>query len=239
MYLLGIDLETTGIDPSSSDIIEVGYLVWDTKSACPITLGSELVKIETPLPAEVKTLTGISEKHLSSFGISLKRAIGSLADLAKGCDFLVGHNAINFDRKFLAKACKEFKIEFPAKYWIDSMIDIPYPASIKTRKLDYLAVEHKVPIVNSHRAAFDILVTMQILEKYNWETIAERAKTGFIKLIADVSYEDRTKASSRGFKWDADAKVWFMTIRAYDAKNLNFDFPIKSEVLENNGVKGC
>ena len=37
MYLLGIDLETTGIDPSSSDIIEIGYMVWDTNFSHPVT----------------------------------------------------------------------------------------------------------------------------------------------------------------------------------------------------------
>ena len=156
MYLLGIDLETTGIDLSSSDIIEIGYMIWDTNLSCPVKFGSHLIKINDPLPEEIKDLTGINDNHLNKFGMDLKQAITSLSDLARKCDFLVGHNAIEFDRKYLSKACQKYSIEFPKKYWIDTMIDIPYSHSIKTRKLDYLAVEHNISVAIAHRAVFDI-----------------------------------------------------------------------------------
>ncbi len=239
MYLLGIDLETTGIDPSSSDIIEIGYMIWDTDLSCPVKFGSYLIKINDPLPEEIKNLTGINDNHLNKFGVDLKQSIGSLSDLAQKCDFLVGHNAVEFDRKYLIKACKKYSIEFPQKYWIDTMVDIPYPNSIKTRKLSYLAVEHNISVVAAHRAVFDIWTTMQILSKYKIHEITERAKTGFVKLIAKVSYEDRSKASTQGFKWDSENKIWFKILRVYDAKNIQFDFPVESEVIENEGVIGC
>ena len=76
--------------------------------------------------------------------------------MAEKCDFLVGHNALEFDRKYLSKACQKYSIEFPKKYWIDTMIDIPYSTSIKTRKLDYLAVEHNISVTIAHRAIFDM-----------------------------------------------------------------------------------
>ena len=239
MYLLGIDLETTGIDPSSSDIIEIGYMVWDTNLSCPVKCGSYLIKINNVLPEEIKNLTGITDNYLNKFGIELNRAIISLSDIAKKCDFLVGHNAIEFDRKYLSQACQKYSIEFPKKYWIDTMIDILYSNSIKTRKLNYLAVEHNISITIAHRAVFDIWTTMQILSKHKIQEITERAKTGFIKLIAKVSYEDRTKASAQGFKWDSKNKIWFKTLRIYDAKNIQFDFPVESEIIENEGVIGC
>lgn len=239
MYFLGIDLETTGIDLSSSDVIEIGYMVWDTNLSCPINFGSYLIKIDQPLPAEIKKLTGINDNYLNKFGVDLKQAIVSLSDLAQKCDFLVGHNVIDFDRKYLGKACKKYSIKFPQKYWIDTMTDIPYSHSIKTRKLDYLAVEHNIPVVVTHRAVFDIWTVMQILSKHNIDKIVERAKTGFIKLIAKVSYEERTKASTQGFKWDSKNKIWFKILRTYDAKNIQFDFPISSEVIETEGIKGC
>lgn len=241
MLFLGIDLETTGIDPSSSEIIEIGYIVWDTDQSCPITFGSYLIKNNHPLPAEIKKLTGIKDDYLSKFGISLKQAIISLSALAQKCDFLVGHNALEFDRKHLSKACHKHSIQFPQKYWIDTMIDIPYPSSIKTRKLDYLAVEHDISVVIAHRAVFDIWTTMQILSnsKYKIHEIIERAKTGFVKLIAKISYEERGKASAQGFKWDSKNKIWFKVLRFYDAKNIQFDFPVESKVIESEGVRGC
>ena len=239
MYLLGIDLETTGVDPSSSEIIEIGFMIWDTDLSCPVIFGSYLIKNDNPLPVEIKKLTGVKDDYLNKFGMSLKQAVTFLAGLAEKSDFLVGHNAIEFDRKYLIQSCKKYSIKFPKKYWIDTIIDIPYSSSIRTRKLDYLAVEHKISVVVSHRAVFDLWTTMQIIEKYNIEEIIERAKTGFIKLIANVSYEDRTKASMQGFKWDPKNKIWFKILRVYDTKNVKFDFPIDSEVIETNGIIGC
>ena len=239
MYLLGIDLETTGIDPSSSDIIEIGYMIWDANLSCPVKCGSYLIKINAPLPEEIKHLTGINDDHLNKFGINLKQAMTLLSEIAQKCDFLVGHNAVEFDRKYLSKVCKNYSIKFPQKYWIDTMTDIPYSNSIKTRKLDYLAVEHNISVVVAHRAIFDIWTTMQILSKYDINEITKRAKTGFIKLTAQVSYEERAKASTQGFKWDSKNKIWFKILRTYDTKNIQFDFPISSEVIETEGIKGC
>lgn len=239
MYFLGIDLETTGIDPTSSDIIEIGYVIWDTDLSCPVKFGCHLIKINYPLPLEIKKLTGINDNHLNKFGVALKQAILSLADLARDCDFLIGHNAIEFDRKYLSKACKDYSILFPKKYWIDTMIDLPYPSSIKTRKLNYLAVEHQIPVTLSHRAVFDVWTAMQILKQYDIKETIERAKTGFVKLIAKISYEERTKASTQGFKWDPKNKIWFKVLREYDVKNIQFDFPVNSELIADKGIIGC
>ena len=156
MFFLGIDLETTGLDPSSSEIIEIGYMVWDSSLLRSVTCGSYLIKNNYPLPEEIKKLTGITDNYLSKFGIDLKKAVIFLSGLAKKCDFLVGHNTIEFDRKYLSKTCKKYSLKFPKKYWIDTIIDLPYPKSIKTRKLDYLAVEHDIYVKTKHRAIFDI-----------------------------------------------------------------------------------
>ena len=56
----------------------------------------------------------------------------------------------------MSRACRQFNIRFPQKFWIDSMIDIPFPKGIKTRKLSYLALEHQVPVRYVHRAVFDV-----------------------------------------------------------------------------------
>ena len=80
---------------------------------------------------------------------------------------------------------------------------------------------------------------MQILSKYDINEIIKRAETGFVKLLAKVSYDERDKAKAKGFNWDSENKIWFKIVRAYDAEKIQFDFPVSVEVIANTAVKGC
>ena len=65
-----IDVETTGLDCDKSEILELGAIrvidhqVADTFSA--------LVRPEQPIPAEITTLTGITQNAVSAQGTALQ-----------------------------------------------------------------------------------------------------------------------------------------------------------------------
>ncbi|RLA62960.1 MAG: hypothetical protein DRQ88_12985, partial [Epsilonproteobacteria bacterium] len=121
MYLLGLDLETTGLSPEQDEIIEIGYMMWDTSINGPVLIGGALVKPTVKkLPQIIVELTGITDNQLRDFGMGLKDGLLRLSALASRADYIVAHNGISFDRKFLTNAYTELNLPFPDKYWIDT-----------------------------------------------------------------------------------------------------------------------
>jgi DNA polymerase III epsilon subunit-like protein len=96
------DLETTGLDATCCQIIEIGWCV--VRSGRPAACRSLLVRCATGVPPEVQALTGISTELLERDGIPLGEALRAF--LAETSDLpLVGHNVLRFDLRFLEAAC--------------------------------------------------------------------------------------------------------------------------------------
>jgi len=237
VYLLGIDLETTGLDPNKDEIIEVGAVVWDTSSNSPVELFSQLISVGSRLiPQKITELTTITDEQLKLFGAPVEGVIAALSAMGEKCEFYVGHNALRFDKKFLKNTCERHKIKMPDKPWIDTTIDVDFPADIRTRKLSYLAAEHKFVGIEAHRAAFDVMTMFKILAKYNIDEVCARAKSDLVVVVAKVDYENRDKASENGFRWDPSNKTWSKVMRQYDVTKSKFPFGVnisKSDLLDD------
>ncbi len=232
MIVLGLDLETTGLNPATDRIIEIGAVVWDVEQKKPLKLMSELIQPEIPVPAEITKITGITNEDIEKHAISLSEGMQRLADLMPSCSYFVGHNGREFDRLFLEKAAEEcgLKLHLP---WIDTIHDIPYPDFIGTRKLTHLCAEHGFLNPFSHRAVFDVLSMLEVFSKYDFSEVEKFQQSPEMKLIAKVSYDDRDKAKKAGFRWDPQGKAWYKKVKECQLPVLNFDFPVESQLLQS------
>ena len=94
-----IDVETTGLDCDKSEILELGAIrvidhqVTDTFSA--------LVRPEQPIPAEITTLTGITQDAVSAQGTALQPLLEQFWAFV-GQSPVMGHN-LDFDLAFFEK----------------------------------------------------------------------------------------------------------------------------------------
>ena len=104
MRVLGIDLETTGLNVEQDRIIELGACIWDTETQMPIEFLSILVKPEAglPLSLEVKDVTGITDELLERIGFETEYATAHLIEMAKRADCFCAHNGTDFDKPLLA-----------------------------------------------------------------------------------------------------------------------------------------
>jgi DNA polymerase-3 subunit epsilon len=221
--ILGIDLETTGLDTATCEVIEVGAVLWDEKLKQPISLLSEFINGPV-VPPEITEITGIRQEYLSR-GITLEEARLRLHVMCGQVEWVVAHNGTNYDKPiFERQLSKATHLK-----WIDTSVDIPYPKHITTRKLSHLAAEHGFANPFRHRALFDVLTMLKVLSEYDFEAVAKSAAYPPLSVIANVSYDDREKAKARGYRWDSARKIWLKTLKEPDLERERTEagFPIR------------
>lgn len=103
-----VDVETTGLDPHSDRIIEVGAIRMDRAglSHRETESFSALVKIDQPIPEEAVKIHGITDQMLKDSGIQIDQALSKIKEMVGDLP-VVAYNA-TFDQSFInaeAKRC--------------------------------------------------------------------------------------------------------------------------------------
>jgi len=226
MILLGLDVETSGLDPANDRIIEMGAVLFDWDTKMPMQILSELVdptmdmttnSDQFTLPAEITAITGITSEALDNYGTHERDTLAKLDEMAFHTGYFVAHNGNAFDRPFVEEAFRRHSIELSDKPWLDTMVDIKFPASIKTRNMHHLGADHMVLNPFRHRAVFDVLTMFKVMEHYNLDDIIVRSKEPMVYLQALVSFDEKEKAKERGYRWYAPAKIWWKGMKQTDA----------------------
>lgn len=104
-----IDLETTGLNPKTDRILELGMIVKDMDI-------SLLISQDNPIPEFITELTGITDAMVADEGCSILRA---LAFLQEGFSehLIIGHNILAFDYPFLLAEAERSGIDLDIDYY--------------------------------------------------------------------------------------------------------------------------
>ena len=231
LYFMGLDVETTGLNSESCEIIELAYAVYDMRAKKPVFMRSDLILHEgLEVPPEITEITGIRTEDCRGWGEMPSLVYVEFLKYAQDMDFLVAHNA-PFDKAFVMKSMKEFGVEETIGHipWIDTITDVNWRTT-GSRKLGYLAADHGFLNPFAHRALFDVITMMNLLCEYDVDEIVRRSKIPTKKVIANVGFQDKELAKERGFKWDAEGKVWWMNMKEDEIKQTLF--PFKTTLME-------
>lgn len=146
---ISIDLETTGLNPKTDKIIEIGAAkVVD--GVCVDTFSS-FVNPGRRLEERITELTGIRDEDLAEAPY-IEEVLPKLLDFL-GDFCLLGHSVL-FDYSFLKKAAVNMDLPFE-KQAIDTLkIARKYLADLESRSLDKLCEHFQIPH-NAHRALAD------------------------------------------------------------------------------------
>lgn len=151
MDFIAFDLETTGIQPKTDAIVEIGAVRFSGTE--PGEAFSTLINPGRPIPPEASAVNGITDEMVADQP-DVQTVLGDLADFCGDLP-LVAHNA-PFDYKFLLKAVEDHRARAPAGIVLDScaLARVVFPGMINY-KLGTLVSHFGFPSGTFHRAEED------------------------------------------------------------------------------------
>lgn len=241
MLLLGLDFESSGIDPEVHSVTEVGAVLWDTDLHAPTRSIGYLVDPgpDTSWQEDCAKLTGLTADLCAKSGYPSEKGLKQLLLWYNMVDAVIAHNGNHFDRRLFDRWCAKHDWEVDKKLWIDTMTDLPLPPKA-SRKLVHMAAEHGFLNPFPHRALFDVMTMLKVFDQYPLEDVLRLAKSPARILVALVSREENAKAKSLGYYWKPDPiKQWRKDIKLCNtdeeiakAKEVGFE----ARLLEEDAV---
>src|SRR5260221_2222618 len=177
--LVAIDLETTGLDPASAQIIEIGAVKFQGHEI--IETYSTLVDPESQIPAKITSITGITQENIAG-APKLRDVLPRLKQFV-GSAPVVGHN-IDFDLHFLHKAGVLEANPAIDTYELASVLLPTAPRYNLNALMQQLQLE---PDGDYHRALADALATVRVYGAL-WDKLLERLPVRLVREIAAAGH---------------------------------------------------
>ena len=216
---LFVDVETTGLDRASDEIIELAIAPFEYGRTTGLiyTAAEPRTWLEEPtreIPDHVVRLTGITSEMVRGTRID-DDAVNQLVERA---DLIVAHNAA-FDRPFLEKRLPAFA----SKPWGCSCHDIPWKEmGYASSSLDFLLYKHcGVAFDGAHRAGADCEGGIRLLAEpypksgaHTFGILRHHCRSGTMRVWAIGSPIDKKDVlKARGYQWspgtDGRQKAWY------------------------------
>lgn len=216
-----VDTETTGVNHGKDVILELGMVLFEydpaTGQAYRI-LGTfdELEAPSFPIPPDSIAIHGITDEMVAGKRIDDAR----VAEFLDGVSIVIAHNS-EFDRQFLERRLPVFE----ALPWGCSLKQIGWKnEGVGSAKLDYIAYQFGL-FFDPHRAEEDCRALLEILQQtlpssgeLALKTLLDQSSQKSYKVCATGSpFDSRDKLKGRGYRWDAEKKVWHTTVTGDDA----------------------
>lgn len=220
---LMIDVETTGLDPKTDQIIELGAVLFNYDPAGRIYEVSEPLHCYNdpgvPIPPEISQLTGITAETVAGKSLDLKE----LDEMIGVANFVMAFHAA-FDRKFIERV----NMAAVKKPWGCMMEQVPWKEEgIAGRRLEYIA--HAMGyFYEAHRAVDDCLAAVHLLSlplprsgKLALAALREQAiKPTHRVVVEGRTYDFNHLLKARGYRFRDVAgkpKAWYRDLDAVEA----------------------
>jgi DNA polymerase-3 subunit epsilon len=242
--ILILDTETTGLDWRAENIIELAMLSVDVDlhTGQPVGVVEVYEDFEDPgrpIPSEIVKLTGITDHDVKGQKLNEVK-INAMVERA---DLIVAHNA-GFDRPFVENRLEVFE----HKAWACSFAGINWKAQgLGSAKLEFLCSELGW-FYDAHRAQVDCHALLRVLSS-NLKTQPDDLPTsGFLQLLKSAEqartvvkafgspFESKDKLKARGYRWDAEAKVWITAVKSADALEAEAEW-LKTQIYGGRSAR--
>ena len=242
--VLVLDTETTGLDWRSESIIELAILAVDIALQTGHPVGDVEVYEDfedpgRPIPPEITNLTGITNKDV----MGQKLNEDKIKDMVARADLIVAHNA-GFDRPFVENRLEVFE----HKAWACSFAGIDWKAQgLGSAKLEFLCSELGW-FYDAHRAQVDCHALLRVLSADLKTSSESKPLTGLQQLFKSAEnartivkafgspFETKDKLKARGYRWDAEARVWYTAVKSAEALEAEAEW-LKAQVYGRRSAR--
>jgi DNA polymerase III subunit epsilon len=214
-----VDTETTGLDHTKAEVIELGMVgfTYDDTGTIGDVVGvfSALRQPYTPIPPEITRLTGITNEMVAGKTI----ALDAVEAFIEPADLVIAHNA-RFDRPF----CERLSPGFAPKAWACSVSEVQWSDhGFEGTKLAYLVAQCGY-FHEGHRAVDDCHALIEVLAK-SW---GDGSGTGFRELLRNSEraririwaenspFDMKDQLKARGYRWSdgsgGSPKAWWTDV---------------------------
>lgn len=222
MHILICDTETSGLDPKTDHLLEVGVAVYSVEHRAVTKARAFLVQAPELQVQSASAVNGIPLPLVLDEGAATReQADAAVNAWARGCAAVLAHSA-DFDRGWFGPAVQ-------ALPWADTM-EFRWPAFSTSQSLVALALAHGLGVGSAHRALEDVLLLSRLLTRaaelgMNLEEEVQRGlrpRGRFV--VAETGYDPARNelAKKHGFRWDQEKRVWWRTMAVEDTAALPF-----------------
>ncbi|MGO4525073.1 3'-5' exonuclease [Microvirga sp. 2MCAF35] len=222
-----VDTETTGLDQTRDEIIEIGMVAFsyheDGRIGDVVGTYSALREPTVPITPEITRLTGITSEMVKGHTIDLD----AVEAFIQAAHLVIAHNA-RFDRPF----CERLAHGFSLKAWACSHAEVSWSDfGFEGSKLGYLLSQcgwfHQ-----GHRAVEDCHALLEVLvaplpgnTDCAMSHLLASARKALLRIWAEGSpFDMKDNLKKRGYRWNDGTngrpKSWFIEIAedAYEAE---------------------
>lgn len=155
------DLETTGLDSETCEIIEIGAI--KVEKGKITKKFSTFVKPKSPIPPEASRINHITDDMVAD-APKIEDVIIDFYNFCKDC-YICGYNNTDFDNKFLRKAGQNNGVKFSNPNLDVFTLARAARLRVNNFKLTTVAAYLGVDLSNAHRAYNDAFATAKVLLK--------------------------------------------------------------------------
>ena len=242
--VLILDTETTGLDWRAESIIELAMLAVDVdmqtgKPVGEVEVYEDFEDPGRPIPPEIVKLTGITAQDVKGQRLNEEK----IKDMVERADLIVAHNA-GFDRPFVENRLEVFE----HKAWACSFQGINWKAQgMGSAKLEFLCSELGW-FYDAHRAQVDCHALLRVLASPLKTDNPDVSLTGLQQLFKTAEnartvvkafgspFETKDKLKARGYRWDAEARVWYTAVKSAAALDAEAEW-LKAEVYGGRAAR--
>jgi len=227
MIVVGLDLETTGLNKVADRPIEACVTLWTTNFHRSLDSRSLLIQSDgVKIPAEVTEKTGITQSMVDKFGYTPSEAYEEVVNWVERSEAIVAFNGRRFDLPICKNWASRLGFKFPERPIIDPFADLP----MQGQELITMCAK-KGMFYSAHEAGADVSAMLALMSKFDFPLLWERSQSPVLVIRSMQGRNENEKVKKHKFRWNPDRKIWWKAVKEIDldtlAKQVNNEFALE------------